>query len=119
MMTPLLADGSLASILMFMAGCALLTAILLRRSYRYFSRRPERGGTGPPLVTQPRPATAWDGAHRDAAAQIERQKVELYEMARDANGQLTSKIAMLEQLVETSGRQIERLEELLGESAKR
>lgn len=119
MTTPLLADGNFASILMFIAGCGLLTAILLRRSYRYFNRRPDRGGTGPALVSQPRPATAWDGAHRDASARLEREKVELYEMARDANGQLTTKIAMLEQLVETSGRQIKRLEELLAESSKR
>lgn len=100
---------------MFLAGCGLLTAILLRRSYRYFGTTRRRAGSGPVIEAQPRPATAWDGARRDASAQIERQKVELSELARDANGQLTSKIAMLEQLVETSNRQIERMEELLAE----
>ena len=110
-----LAEG-MAPVLMFLAGSALLTAILLRRSYRYFGSRRARGGSGPAIDEQPRPQGGWDGAHRDVSAQIERQKVELSEIARDANGQLTSKIAMLEQLIDTSSKQIARMEELLEET---
>lgn len=103
--------------LMFLAGVALITILLVRRTYRRIGRGSTKltGGRGPAIERQPRPADAWDGAYRDASAHIQREKVELHEMARDANGQLTSKIVMLEQLIETSSGQIERMEQLLTE----
>ncbi|MEQ8209039.1 MAG: hypothetical protein RH917_04340 [Lacipirellulaceae bacterium] len=103
--------------LMFLAGVALITIMLVRKTYRRIGRGRAKltGGRGPAIESQPRPADAWDGAYRDASAHIQREKVELHEMARDANGQLTSKIVMLEQLIETSSGQIERMEQLLAE----
>jgi len=103
--------------LMFLAGIALITIILVRRTYRRIGRGRTQltGGRGPAIESQPRPVDAWDGSFRDATASVERQKVELHEFARDANGQLTSKIVMLEQLIETSGQQIEHMERLLAE----
>ncbi len=94
----------------FFAGCALLTMILLKRSYRRMGRRKKNA---PAIERIARPSGQWDGAQRDALAQVERQKVEMHEMARDLNGQLNSKIIVLEKLVGESQRQIERLEELL------
>lgn len=40
----------------------------------------------------------------------------MHEMSRDLNGQLSSRIIVLEQLVGESQRQIERLEKLLAEA---
>lgn len=103
--------------LMFLAGVALITILLVRKTYRRMGRGRAKltGGRGPAIQAQPRPADAWDGAYRDASAHIQREKVELHEMARDVNGQLTSKIIMLEQLIETSSGQIQRMEQLLAE----
>ena len=99
------------SILMFMAGCALLTVILLKRTYRHFGRR--RKGNSAPIERVARPASKWDGAQRDALAVIERQKVEMHEMSRDLNGQLSSRIILLEQLIAQSQQQIDRMEQLI------
>ena len=60
--------------LMFLAGCGMLTFLLLKRSYRYFGRRSRSRG-GSPIESISRPQSPWEGAHRDAAARIERQKV--------------------------------------------
>ncbi len=107
--------ASMESSLMFLAGCALLTFLLMKRSYRYFGRRRRRADSAP-IVRIDRPATKWDGVQRDALAQVERQKVEMYEISRDLNGQLSSRIIVLEKLIEQSQRQIERMEQLLDEA---
>jgi hypothetical protein len=100
---------------MLFAGCALLTVILLRRVYRRMGRR-QKSSTAP-IERIERPKGPWDGAQRDALAQVERQKVEMHEMSRDLNGQLSSRILVLEKLIGDSQRQIERLEKLLAEAA--
>jgi len=100
----------------FFAGCALLTLILLKRTYRRIGKRTKYNPA--PIERISRPTGAWDGAQRDALAQVERQKVEMHDMARDINGQLTSRILVLEQLVGDSQRQIERLEALLAEAKR-
>lgn len=99
---------------MFFAGCALLTVVLLRKTYRRMGRRKKASPEA--IVRVDRPAGVWDNAQRDAFAQIERQKVEMHEMSRDLNGQLSSKIMVLEKLIGDSQRQIERLEALLEEA---
>ena len=62
-----------------------------------------------------RPQHAWDGAHRDPYAVVERHKVELHETAREVQGQLASRIAVLERLIAASSGQIKRMEQLLNE----
>ncbi len=98
----------------FFAGCGLLTFILLKRTYRRLGRRKKNDSK--PIERIHRPTGPWDGAQRDAMAQVERQKVELYDMSRDLNAELSSKIIVLEQLVGESQKKIERLEELLAEA---
>jgi len=100
---------------MFLAGCMLLTFILLKRSYRYFGRR-NRGRNSSAIEALPRPRTQWDGAQRDTLAQVEQQKVEMHEMSRDLNGQLASRIIVLEQLIRESQQKIDQLEQLLVKS---
>ena len=86
--------------------------ILLKRSYKHGRRK----SSSAPIERIARPTSKWDGAQRDKLAQVERQKVDMYDMARDLNGQLSSRIIVLEQLVGESQRQIERLETLLAEA---
>ena len=109
-MIPLLANS--LAVVPFLLGVALLTWILLKRSHRYFRR--QRGNNKTPYMERlPRPTGKWDGVQRDSLAQIERQTVEMHEMTRDLNGQLSSKIIILEQLIADSQRQIDRLEQLV------
>ncbi|MEN1680908.1 MAG: hypothetical protein AAGJ46_15070 [Planctomycetota bacterium] len=117
MLASLMANG------MFALGCGLLTAILLRRSYRYFGRRGKKRKLDSALVKTPRPkgtspankstANQWTGAHTDAAARIERQKVELHEMEREVSAKIDNKLMLMQQLVAQSQQQIDRLEALL------
>ena len=100
---------------MFLAGCVLLTLILLKRSYRYFGKR-RRTRKQQPIQSVARPTHNWDGVQRDSLAQVERQKVEMHEMARDLNGQLSSRIIVLERLIHESQQKIDKLEHLLAET---
>lgn len=109
-MTLLLA--STFAVVPFLAGVALLTWVLMKRSYKRLGRS-RRNRVIPHLERLPRPRTQWDGVQRDTLAQVERQKVEMHEMTRDLNGQLSSKIIILEQLISDSQQQIDRLEQLL------
>jgi len=109
--TPLLAESMLAQV-GFAAGCALLTAILLRRAYRLSGKR-ARPGSGGPLAKQHRPTSKWDGVRQDAEARSARQQVELHEFARDTKAQIDSKMILLQELIAKSDQQIERLEQLV------
>jgi hypothetical protein len=111
-MPVLLAD--IHAVWMFLAGVGMLIFILMKRSYRYFSKR-RRKRDDKPLALQPRPQSPWDGARHDTMAHIDRQEVEMFEMARDLNGQLTSRIIMLEKLIADSQRKITQMETLLAE----
>ncbi|TWU29958.1 hypothetical protein [Bythopirellula polymerisocia] len=102
------------AVFMFLVGCALLVAVLLKRSYRYFGKS-KRSTVITGLEHLPRPKSTWDGTYRDAGAAVDRQEVEMAEMARDLSGQLTTKMIVLEQLISDSQKQIDRMEELLKE----
>lgn len=117
MMPVLLANTTLA-ILMFLVGCALVVAILLRRTFRYFGRR-QRSQFITGLEHLPRPKNSWEGVYHDVDATIDRHEVEMAEMVRDMTGQLTTKMYLLEQLIADSQKQIDRMEELLAEARAR
>jgi hypothetical protein len=102
---------------LFLAGCALLTFVLLKRTARRVGGR--RKKSAPPLEHLPRPQNAWDGSQRDAQSQLDRQKVEIYEMARELSGQLNTKILVLEKLIADGQQQIDRLESLLERQEER
>jgi len=109
-MTVLFAD--IGAVWGLLAGVGLLTFIMMRRSYGYFSRR-RRKRDEQPVALQPRPQGPWDGAQHDRMAQIDRQEVEMFDMARELNGQLSSRIIVLERLIADSQQQIDRMEFLL------
>ena len=105
-------------ILMFIAGAGIVAWVLMRRGMR------RRGGgrqkfDSRPIDTQPRPTSEWSGAYSDAAAQIERQKVELAEFSRDVTGQIDPKNPILRELVRQSDERIRRMEEMLAELEER
>jgi hypothetical protein len=104
---------SMAPQALLLAGCGLLSWTLLRRFHRRTGARGRRPASSAYLERTPRPAGPWDGAQRDAWAQIERQKVEFHEQSREACGRMEAKMLLLEQLIATSHGQIARLEELL------
>ena len=104
--------ASIHAVWLFLAGVSLLTFILMKRAYRYFGK-PRRLANSAPIDLQPRPQGPWDGAQRDTLAHVERQKVEMYELARDLNGQLSTKMVVLERLIAESQQQIDRLEKLV------
>jgi hypothetical protein len=106
--------ANITAVWLFLAGVGLLAFILMRRSYRYFGK-PSRRRNESALDLQPRPKGPWDGAQHDAMARIDREKVEMFEMARDLNGQLSSRIIVLEKLIADSQRQIKRMEELVAQ----
>jgi hypothetical protein len=112
----LLAD--LLTSAMFAVGCGLLTAIMLRRSYRYFGSGKRRGSQSP-IDAQPRPTSEWSGAYTDSSARIERQKVELHEQHREASARLDNKLVLLQELCAKSQQQIDRMETLLAEIEER
>ena len=119
-MLSFIAGQSYLPILTFLVGCGLLTMILLRRWSRYYRKSPGRSKkSSAPIEAVPRPDGPWSGMERDSQARINRQQVELYDMARDINGQINSKIIMLEQLIATSQAQIERMESLMGEAEQK
>ncbi len=105
--------SSIVAPLLFALGCGMLTAILLRRSYRYFGkkRRPQ-----PALAKQARPQGQWSGAQADAAARLNRQEVELHELGRDITARIDSKMILLQELLNKSQAQIDRLETLLAQA---
>ncbi len=111
-MPVLLAD--LIAVWMFLAGVGLLTFILMKRYFRFFALG-RRKRDDSPLALQPRPKGPWDGAQHDTMAHIDRQKVEMFEMSRDLNGQLSSRIIVLEKLIADSQRQITQMEALLAQ----
>ncbi len=104
--------------LMFAAGVALLTFVLMRRTYQKIGRGRKRYDSRA-LVAQPRPEGKWSGAKGDPMAMIDRQKVELADFSRDVNGQIDSKLQMLRELIARSQQQIDRMEELLAEEKRR
>jgi hypothetical protein len=100
-------------LLMFMAGVALVAWILMRRGFVRGGRR--KAFDSRPIDAQPRPATEWSGAYTDSAALVERQKVELAEFSREANGQIDTKILVLRELMRQSEQQIDQMQRLLDE----
>lgn len=115
---PVLLANATFAILMFLAGCALVVTVLLRRSYRYFGKR-NRSRVIQGLEHLPRPQDAWEGAQHDPSARVGRYEAEMADVARELSGQLTTKMILLEQLICESQKQIERMEELLDRAERR
>jgi hypothetical protein len=103
--------AGVASAIMMLTGVGLLIYFLMRKAHleQAAQRRTRVVENIPPL---PRTKPTW---------QASANGVEAAEIARDINGQLTTKMIILEQLIADSQKQIDRMEELLEriESARR
>lgn len=95
--------AGIASAIMLLSGCLLLVYLLLRKSHlQQQAVRSSRVSSDVPAL--PRSNPTW---------QTSDNGLEMAEIARDLNGQLTTKMIVLEQLLSDSQKQIERMEELL------
>jgi hypothetical protein len=95
--------AGLASAIMMLSGIGLLIYILMRKAHlEQVAERRTRVVTEVPVL--PRPKPAW---------QTDSNNTEVLELARDVNGQLTTKIIVLERLIADSQQQIELMEQLL------
>lgn len=106
--------ASVVSRTMFFVGLALLTLILVRRSYKYFGpRRTKRGKTDPHLekvdcpIQQDRPVT-------NVPVEVLRWEVQMHETARDLKAEIDSKMCALQVLIRQAREEADRLEKLLG-----
>jgi hypothetical protein len=103
--------AGVSTAIMMLAGMGLLVYLLLRKSHLEHVEQ-QRTRVVTDVKALPRSKPTWQATENG---------VEMAEMARDLNGQLTTKMIVLEQLIADSQKQIERMEELLGklEAAKR
>ena len=96
--------------LMFLLGTALLTWILLRRSYRYLGRTKDGSHA------DRRYGTSSSGCERSgqslahAPKDVLRWQVEMHETARDLKAELDSKMGALQQLSRIAEQHCQRLE---------
>ncbi|MGL4512416.1 MAG: hypothetical protein ACRCT8_04940 [Lacipirellulaceae bacterium] len=106
-MTPIAAtDDATLGPWLAAAGVALLTTVLLRRLWRR-SQAP----TAAPIREPCSPAY-------DSHAELERQKVELHELARDATARIDTKLALLDELIRQSDARAAELRSLLEKQQK-
>ncbi len=95
--------------LLWLAALAVVTALLLRRTYRRLGRRRK---AEPALARVPRPASERRQLS-DAPPEIARYEVQLHETARELTAVLDSKMVALNCLIAQAQAKIDRLESLL------
>lgn len=103
--------------ILFLAGLALTCGVLLFRTHRQLSGRPSSPLPSPAAFSQP--STAQKMGHRlDAPAEMRRWEVEMHDLARDLQGQLDTKIGILQQLIRDAQHAADRLEASLARGAE-
>ncbi len=108
-------SGSRAG-LYLLAGVIILTAVLLRRSYRRFGRRSRR--KNPDVLKSLREHLQIDVEQIDASAAIDRREIELFTLYRDCAARLDNKIIAIEHLLRQSEEIADRLDRLLKNTPK-
>lgn len=96
---------------MFALAIVVAIVLLMRRS-RGYTRRLRKDRNEGPLVQLPRPEQPATRSAMIVSDDLARQEVELHDRARRLMGQLDTKIRVLQQLIQQSQRQIDRLESL-------
>ena len=95
---------------LFLVGLVLVIGVLLRRSHRYFGRRPKNPSA---MVRTERPETQQKGHHLDSPDELVRWEVEMHEIARELSARLDTKMGVLAQLIRDADRASTRLETAL------
>jgi hypothetical protein len=103
-------DGSTT---LFVTGAMLIVLVMMRRSQKRTTL-----SKLPPVSPPMRPQQTAAGHHLDAPAAMNRWEVEMHELARDLAGQLDTKIAIVERLVEDAEGAALRLEAVLDRAAQ-
>jgi hypothetical protein len=93
---------------MLALGLALLTWILLRRSYRYLGRA--RRGSTSAMETVARPRHPSRQPLDDAPSELLRWQVEMHETARDLKAELDTKVSVVRQLLQMAAEQQQMLQ---------
>lgn len=104
-----LPEGATAQLL-FLGGLGLLIYILMRRSFRFFTRRAE-AGAALPRVSQTQSKT--NQPLHDAPPELARWQVEMYDTTRAYKAEIDSKLCLLQILVGRAQRESQRLEAAL------
>lgn len=94
--------------LMFLVGVGLMTAILLRRYFRYYHRGGRKRAEAPLARAKPNKLEGQPLA--DAPRDVLRWQVEMHETARDLKAEIDSKLSVLQTLVSLADEQTTRLE---------
>lgn len=103
--------------ILFLAGVALTSAVLLFRTQRQLSGRPKTETPSLASFSQPRSHAAQ--AHRlDAPREMREWEVEMHDLARELQAQLDSKTAILEHLIHDARQQADRLEAAIDRAEK-
>jgi hypothetical protein len=108
--------GDRTSQLMLLAGIALLTVLLLRRSFRHYAaRRPSRGSSLTDVRAEPQPGPVRRGA-APTPAEVSQWQVEMHELARELKGELDTKMRLLQLLIDQARCEAQRLQALLAQA---
>jgi hypothetical protein len=99
--------------ILFLAGLVLTCSVLLLRTHRQLSKRPRTEMPSPASFSHPRLQSA-AGHHLDAPRDVRQWEVEMHDLARELRGELDSKIAILERLIQDAKQQADRLEAAIG-----
>lgn len=103
--------------ILFLVGLALTCGVLLFRTHRQLSRQP-KNELPPPASYSPSPKPAARAHRLDAPSEVRHWEVEMRELSRELQGQLDSKIAVLQHLINDARQQAERLEAALAQAAQ-
>jgi len=100
----------MTSTLMFFLGVTLMTAILLRRSFRYYRRRRGRTPDRPLRTAAANREVNREQPLMDAPPEVLRWQVEMHETARDLKAELNSKMSALQVLIQMATEASDRLQ---------
>ena len=107
--------GDQISSLFLLAGIAVLTWVILRKTYARKSR-PRPGWVSADKIDSSR--ESMQQALNETPGNAERLQVQMYEFARETKGELDTKMRALQQLTLLAQRQAERLENAINKAEK-
>jgi hypothetical protein len=112
-MTAILLANMSGSLMLFLAAVIAMGLVMRRMARR------SRSSSADPCLGFTRNSRGKLERSLELPAATNRSQVEMYELARDMQGELDSKMRILQILVDQARREADRLEELLAEAGQR